>query len=106
MSFHSLFAQLKLLCNIAVAASGYDATDNFQFARRQAIGFVLGRRRCCALRQSAERVPKAAGPSVTDPVAARGNRANSWNQMIREGIFRYNSARVELEGCKRLLIGD
>ena len=42
VALYGLFAEAELLGDVAVAAAFYDATDDFEFARGEAVGFALG----------------------------------------------------------------
>ena len=69
MSLYCFFTELKLLSDVTITASIDDAAHDLQLAWREAIGFVLRRKRSVE-GQRTERVNEAGRAPMPNPVVS------------------------------------
>ena len=104
VALHGLFTERELPGDVAVAAAFDDCSDDFEFARGEAVGFVLGRGGL--LHQVVERGNQVDDALAADPVIAADDGADGGLQMAGEGVFKHDAAGTDVEGFNNLLRGD
>src|SRR5581483_5006157 len=104
MALDCFFAEAELFGDIAVAAAFYDAADDFEFARREAVG--LGLRRRGLLHQVVQGRNEIDDALATDPIIAGGDSTNGGLEMTRESVFENDTARADVQSFDDLLGGD
>src|SRR5215472_1539531 len=105
MALDGLFADRELLGDVLVRAALYDAGDDLEFARCEAVGLLLrhGRGLLHEIMQRREQIHDAL---AADPVVAGENGAQALAEVAGDGVLEHNAACADLQRLDDLLRGN
>jgi hypothetical protein len=101
VALYGFLAECELLGDVPVAAAFYDAADNLELARREAIGLLLRRRGL--LHEIVQRGNKIDDALAADPVVTGADGANGGLEMPGESVFEDDAASTDVESLDDLL---
>jgi hypothetical protein len=101
VAFYRFLAERELLGDVAVTAAFYDATNNVEFARGEAVGFAL--RWLGLAHEVMQGRDEVHYTLAADPVITGIDSANGCVERASEGIFQDNAACADVERLNDLL---
>ena len=105
VALHGLFADGELLGDVALRAAFDDAADDFEFARREAVGLLLGHGRGL-LHQVVQRGDQVDDALAADPVVAGEHGPQAFTRCAGHGVLEHDAACADLQRFDDLLGGD